>query len=151
MKETQVELTCTNNMAWQKANRTTRLLNGLIDHLFFYMISVILSALFDIALTYFEIKGLPENELTLWFGYAVLLPAYILYFTVLEYFTNGKTIAKFITATHVVNHKGAPIGLTQAVGRSICRLIPFEPLSYLFVTNGWHDSITRTMVVKDER
>jgi hypothetical protein len=33
--------------------------------------------------------------------------------------------------------------------RSLCRLIPFEPFSFLGSdARGWHDSITKTRVVR---
>ncbi len=61
----------------------------------------------------------------------------------------GRTIGKLLTGTRVVNEWGAPATLGQVVGRSFGRLIPFEAFSFLGKTGrGWHDSLSRTFVVK---
>jgi len=74
---------------------------------------------------------------------------YVLYFTGLEA-VFGKTIGKMITQTKVVDLQGRPISWTKALGRSLCRMIPFDAFS--FFNNfpvGWHDSIPGTRVVTD--
>lgn len=63
----------------------------------------------------------------------------------------GFTIGKLITNTRVVDEYGRPPGFMRALGRTLARFIPFEPLSLLFgdgeVRRGWHDSLARTYVV----
>ncbi|TWU59296.1 RDD family protein [Rubripirellula tenax] len=61
----------------------------------------------------------------------------------------GATIGKLITGTRVVNATGGKAGIGQILGRSLARLIPFEPFSFLFgdKTTGWHDSLSGTRVV----
>lgn len=64
----------------------------------------------------------------------------------------GRTIAKFITGTKVVTTTGAKPTFGQIVGRTFCRMIPFEPFSFLFGGSnpvGWHDNLSNTRVVKD--
>lgn len=72
----------------------------------------------------------------------------VLYFTVFESY-NGKTIGKMITGTRVLNIDFTKPSAETILKRSLCRIIPFEPFSYLGSTNGWHDSIMETTVVFD--
>ncbi|TXH77424.1 MAG: RDD family protein [Lysobacteraceae bacterium] len=63
----------------------------------------------------------------------------------------GATIGKFLTGTRVVDERGGKPTLGQVVARSFARLIPFEPLSVLFMDEdkrGWHDSLAATYVVR---
>ena len=72
------------------------------------------------------------------------------YFALSELVLRGATIGKLITGTRVVRADGSPPSFGQIVGRSLTRLIPFEPLSFLFgdKTTGWHDSLSGTRVVR---
>ena len=64
----------------------------------------------------------------------------------------GATVGKWVTGTRVVDERGGRPTFGQIVGRTVCRLIPFEPFSLLFATDGkvrgWHDRIPRTCVVR---
>lgn len=78
---------------------------------------------------------------------AVGLMTLFLYYGVLEG-TTGRTIGKLITGTIVVNREGQRISWGQAMGRTACRMIPFEVFSFLGSRAiGWHDSIPGTYVV----
>lgn len=74
----------------------------------------------------------------------------LVYLAVLIIFENafGKSPGKFLTRTHVVTEDGSRPSFMNIVGRNLCRLIPFEPLSFLFNAN-WHDRISKTRVVMD--
>lgn len=79
---------------------------------------------------------------------AVLLcvPGYYIGF---EYLL-GKTPAKFLTKTKVVDMNGQKPTIGAIVGRSFARMIPFEPFSFLGSRPvGWHDSLSGTRVVED--
>lgn len=73
------------------------------------------------------------------------------YYTVMEGAFNGKTIGKFILRTKAVCEDGSPLTWEKAALRSLCRLIPFEPFSFLASTRGWHDSLSKTYVVNDRK
>ncbi|MEM9887225.1 MAG: RDD family protein [Bacteroidota bacterium] len=63
----------------------------------------------------------------------------------------GKTPAKFLTRTKVVTQDGERPTFLTIMGRTLCRFIPFEQFSFLGSRAvGWHDSISRTRVVRDE-
>ena len=58
----------------------------------------------------------------------------------------ARTPGKFVFGTIVVNEQGGKPSIGQVVGRTFCRLIPFEAFSCLG-DRGWHDSIPKTVVV----
>ena len=81
--------------------------------------------------------------------YALLI--YILYFSVFETITGGKTIGKYFTRTRAVNKDGTRISGGKALGRAVVRSIPFEPLSAPVYAPPypWHDRWTGTIVVDE--
>ncbi|UNY99572.1 RDD family protein [Zhouia spongiae] len=71
----------------------------------------------------------------------------VLYF-LSELLLKGRTIAKFITRTVVVDEQGKTPDALAILGRSFSRMIPFDAFSYLGATGrGWHDSLSKTYVV----
>ena len=84
-------------------------------------------------------------------AYVVILTWSISLNAMLETFTGGKTIGKFITRTRAVNEDGTRITARTAILRSLSRLVPFEAFSALGTPSyPWHDRWTKTYVV-DER
>jgi uncharacterized RDD family membrane protein YckC len=71
----------------------------------------------------------------------------ILYYTIYEGVTKGRTFGKMVTGTIVIKEDGSPLTFKDALLRSLCRLIPFEALS-AFGYRPWHDRFTKTAVVK---
>ena len=71
----------------------------------------------------------------------------LIYFSVLEAST-GRTIAKYITKTKVVNEKGEKPDFGTALVRSLARFIPFEAFSFLGSGTGWHDKFSNTRVIE---
>ena len=81
-------------------------------------------------------------------GFLIGIPILVAYYFVLEA-TTSRTLGKLITGTKVVNQDGGTPTLGQIVGRTLCRLIPFEAFSFFGTPpRGWHDSIPKTFVVK---
>ncbi len=60
-----------------------------------------------------------------------------------------KTPAKYLTQTSVVSLSGEALKFEDIFTRTFSRKIPFNPLSF-FGTMGWHDSISKTMVVQEK-
>lgn len=76
---------------------------------------------------------------------------FLLYYFVQEAFF-GRTIGKLITGTVVVNATGGRPSVGQALGRTLARVIPFEPFSALGKPpHPWHDSLSKTRVVRVTR
>lgn len=70
----------------------------------------------------------------------------ILYYALFEGLA-GQTLGKFVTGTKVLNEKDEKPSFLNILGRTFCRLIPFEAFSFLGSGYGWHDSISSTKVV----
>lgn len=72
----------------------------------------------------------------------------MLYYLVFESLF-GRTLGKIITGCVVVNENGLKPSFTVVFVRTLCRLIPFEALSFLTESEKfWHDSISKTYVVE---
>lgn len=72
---------------------------------------------------------------------------YVLYYLTFEA-AFGWTFAKLITKTRVVDASGAKPKFIKVLGRSLARIVPFEPFSFLGENPvGWHDKWSGTRVV----
>lgn len=78
--------------------------------------------------------------------YTISFTLVLIYYNVLEILF-ARTVGKFITQTIVVDEHGEKPHHETILIRSLCRLIPFNPFSVLFLGRGWHDSISKTYVV----
>ncbi len=73
-----------------------------------------------------------------------------LYYFLCEVIT-GQTLGKKLTKTRVVNNEGRRASKLRIFLRSILRLIPLDPLSYLYGTEyGIHDVLSSTRILKGE-
>lgn len=71
----------------------------------------------------------------------------LFYYNFFEIFF-ARTIGKFITNTIVVDENGEKPHHDTILIRSLCRLIPFEMISFIGIpARGWHDSLSKTFVV----
>ena len=112
-----------------------RLYNFLIDSILFYIIILVISILLK---EYVERQNLK---------YLMIL-FYYLYYFILE-LTIGQTIGKIITKTRVVTvDNNEKPSFTKIFVRTISRLIPIDLISYLFSSNGIHDSLSKTELKK---
>jgi uncharacterized RDD family membrane protein YckC len=59
----------------------------------------------------------------------------------------ARTPGKLVFGTKVVSEAGEKPTPRQVLGRSLCRFIPFDALSFLLDERGWHDKIPGTYVV----
>ncbi|MEO5777661.1 MAG: RDD family protein [Flavobacterium sp.] len=134
------------------ASNGQRFLNVVIDYvmrlIIFGIIGFIaglLSVLFDAPgiVTFFAEMG-KLQEFTL--GIFLIL----IYYNVFEAFFST-TVGKLITKTIVVDENGDKPTSHAILLRTICRLIPFDALSFFgSPCRGWHDSLAKTYVVKKE-
>ncbi len=126
------------------ASNGVRFLNYLIDTILWYLLAVVIM----LAIVFFS--GNEELLDDKFFGYLITFVAMFSYYTFLEALT-GQSIGKMITRTRVINQSGNKPELMQVAGRSLARVIPFDALSFLFASEGWHDSLSGTRVVKTEQ
>ena len=79
--------------------------------------------------------------------YTVATCISLLYYNIFEIFS-ARTVGKFITQTIVVDEYGEKPNHETILIRSLCRLIPFEMLSFITMpARGWHDTLSKTFVV----
>ncbi|MCX8526069.1 RDD family protein [Chryseobacterium formosus] len=71
---------------------------------------------------------------------------YLLYIFLMEYFTKGRTVGKYITGTKVMSLDGSNPTFQEYLIRTVSRVVPFDALSF-FGENGWHDTWSDTRVV----
>jgi len=81
----------------------------------------------------------------------VFIFIFLSYYILFEWFTNGKTIGKYLTKTRAIKDNGSSIEFKESFMRSLIRIAPFEPIICLFTDYGygWHDRWTNTIVVPD--
>ena len=121
------------------ASMGKRFLNSLIDTIAYYAIVFVMGMVAVLS----SHNLLIQENLTI---FALILM--FLYFVVFESLF-GKTLGKLITKTKVVMEDGSKPSFTRIMGRSLCRFIPFDGLSYLGGSIGWHDKFSKTRVVND--
>jgi uncharacterized RDD family membrane protein YckC len=129
------------------ASQPKRYLNFLIDLLLQLVILYFLTFIYIIIL-----HKIPQINFISFIYYSVLdFVILILYYTLSEGLW-GKSPAKFITHTKVIRENGQSLTFYITLLRTLCRCIPFDALSFLFFKNpkGWHDSLSKTIVI-DER
>ena len=122
-----------------EVSKTKRFLNYLIDIVAFYAFALILGIVLGLTGS----EGILEevNETVL--GLLIMIAYYWGFESVF-----GQTVGKMITGSMVVTEDGEPITPLHALKRTLCRLIPFEAFSFLGSGPGWHDTISKTRVVK---
>jgi uncharacterized RDD family membrane protein YckC len=119
-----------------------RFANYLIDAVIVYIL-MFLAGMGYVILTGSADIGKLESYL---YGILVMIG----YYTIMESIF-GKTIGKMVTGTRVVHEDFSKPSVSKIFARSLCRLIPFEPLSCLGDRpTGWHDTIPDLWVI-DER
>lgn len=134
-----------------RATKWQRLANFIIDRIIFTSSFFIIGSLGVIIDTILGIQYFTElfsNFAGINKALDILITAilYFLYTFLLEYFTKGRTIGKYITGTKVMTTDGQVPTAYEFFIRNISRLVPFDILSFLG-ENGWHDSWSDTRVI----
>ena len=120
-----------------------RFLNAFIDNIAVYALAFCIGVIGVLAGGE-SFENMLDQIPDLIFGMGLML----LYYVPLESLT-GRTLGKLITGTMVVNEAGKRPTFVQAIGRTLCRFIPFDALTFLGrYPRGWHDKFSRTYVVK---
>ena len=141
----------TNQFVFKNASKGKRFANLLLDLLFSIIFNFIISfaiAVIFMALSWsipsFLIEGSKLTDYL--FGFVINM----IYYCGLEA-TTGRTIAKYITKTKVVNEKGEIPDFKSILIRTLCRYIPFEPFTFLGSdSSGLHDRVSNTRVIDAE-
>jgi uncharacterized RDD family membrane protein YckC len=131
------------------ASKSQRFLNFIIDVLIVYIIEITIATTIiiigDLTNSYVAlnwVKSLSPME-SFFFGLIILF----LYYGLTEMYFS-RTFGKYFTKTLVVKHDGSKPNMKSIIIRTISRLIPLEPFSFLTAVRGWHDALSVTYVVK---
>jgi uncharacterized RDD family membrane protein YckC len=131
------------------ASNGTRFINYILDAIFYVIIIFCISfvvamfaALLGLSDLLFWLQNISDLQSNLIAGFIMFI-----YYSLTEGIF-GRSFAKFITGTVVVDEYGEKPTFNDIFKRTLCRLIPFEPFSFLGSSGrGWHDSISDTYVV----
>ena len=130
-----------------KESKLKRLVNFMIDSVIIGILGLLVFYIMSyIFLKYKLTSRLGEGKL-------ISIDMFLIIIAFLYYFISesvlGKTIGKYITRTKVVNVKGELPSVISIFLRTILRLIPLDPISYLFNSVGWHDKFSSTYLVSN--
>jgi len=131
-----------------------RFLNYIIDVIAFYAISFLVGILFAAVIAtglnnYNDSVAANARYMQLYLLLTWIL-ILVAYYTLFEFFAKGRTVGKMVTGTVAVREDGSNLTFMDAFLRTLCRFIPFEPFS-AFGYRPWHDTLTRTMVIKKRK
>ena len=122
--------------------------NSLVSFVFWIFIGIILTLSLgeEVAVSILEADSVPSFLLQVVLSSLMSLA----FFTIVEYYSKGKSLGKLITKTRAVQRSGERMTFDHVIKRSACRLIPFDAFSYLGeLKSGWHDSIPGTKVIDE--
>jgi uncharacterized RDD family membrane protein YckC len=128
--------------------RTVNSISGLKRFLHFFIDSVIILVVLYILNLSFEF----EFTKRYFFSTIYIIPSlhylilYFLYFFILEFYFQT-TIGKTLTNSLVIDIYGNKPTLKTSLLRSLIRLIPWDPYTFIYEDRGWHDKWTDTYVV----
>ena len=114
-----------------------------------YIIDSIVIALIIMIIIFGSLFLLRTNFESAYFLVLIMLFLSILFYYAFMEYKYQKTVSKFITKTKVVTSNGEKPNLNDIIIRTLCRLIPFDRISFLFTKNGFHDKLSNTKVIND--
>jgi uncharacterized RDD family membrane protein YckC len=123
------------------ASTGQRFLNFIIDTIFYYLLAFASGIIIGLLEMWYILEG---------FGGTVFSIGLMVFYYLFTEAIWGRSLAKLITRTKVISQNNEKITFGQALGRSLVRLVPFEPFSFLGgngTPRGWHDSWSKTKVV----
>lgn len=136
---------------YTEASTGQRFINYLVDYLVMYfgiafgtsylLLQILLATSPEAAYNLFS----ESNVLA---SYVIAIVNHLLYYTFCEKVFRGHTLGKLVTSTRVIREDGEELTFKDAFLRSLSRLVPFEALSIWFGNGMWHDTWTKTKVIK---
>lgn len=136
-------------VAKYKSDQGTRFVHFLVDTVFYHIIIFAISFSVGIMILIinpestilYDIEEIPPILDQLVTAIAVALASFGM-----ETLTKGRSPGKYITGTQVVRIDGNHPDIRDYFIRNMCRLIPFDTLSFLG-KKGFHDNLSKTRVV----
>jgi uncharacterized RDD family membrane protein YckC len=133
------------------ASKGQRFLNFIIDFVVQVILYVCLGILFILIASSLGFENITDSmdNTNRFEDYLLSAIITIVYYIPIETHLS-RTAGKFITGTIVVLKDGSKPDMGTIVKRTIYRLIPFDVLTFLGSGSGWHDSMSKTYVVKKQ-
>ncbi len=125
----------------KKVSSWIRLANYAIDFTASFVLFIILGLIIG------QFYNIENEYISHYVIYALLVITNLSYYIFMEY-KYQRTLGKFITKTIVLTKDGKKTKFSDILARTFCRLIPFDWLSYFFTSNGFHDRLSNTTVIK---
>jgi len=139
---------------YTQASQGQRFLNWLIDNLLMrfglsYLTGTVVGLMLAKLAPDYAMRIVYSNDRTdlLWIGLIIVIFNYLVYYTFCEKVFKGYTLGKLITGTRAIRDDGQELTFKDAFLRTLSRIVPFEVFSG-FADKPWHDSWTKTTVVK---
>lgn len=123
------------------ASATRRFWTFVVDQIAIWIGLLALQIAYGVAYGIYALEALDGIK---WWG--ICMAFYVIYYVSFEVIS-GRTLGKFVTGTRVVTTKGQALSIPTAFVRTLCRFLPFEPMSFSLGETWWHDSLSRTQVV----
>lgn len=131
----------TGRMPGDIASAARRFWTYVVDLIVIWIGLITLQIMYGIA---FGIAALEALNGPKWWGICIVF--YFIYYVTFEV-VSGRTLGKLLTGTRVVTTNGLALSIPTAIVRTLCRFLPFEPMSFSLGETWWHDSLSRTRVV----
>ncbi|KAB1230305.1 RDD family protein [Chryseobacterium viscerum] len=134
-----------------RSQKWARFANLLIDRLvivlIFLVYGFISSIIYELTGNYFFVNiAYKMSEVDRLTDILITSTVYFIYTLLIEYFTKGRSIGKYITGSKVICIDGTEPTFNDYLIRNISRIVPFDVLSFLG-ENGWHDKWSETRVI----
>lgn len=134
-----------------RAQKGIRLANLIVDRaiitIIFFAFGVIAALIYNLTNNDFLLKIVYKmSEINRFLDILITSFIYFMYTFLIEYFTKGRSIAKYITGSKVICIDGTEPTFNDYLIRNISRIVPFDALSFLG-ENGWHDKWSETRVI----
>lgn len=135
-----------------RAGSGKRLLNYIIDYLFFLIVAAAMMILLIIAFPNILDRWVNDDSAGLGFlDRLMTIFLYAVYMGTAEAVFKGKSMGKLITGTRAINLNGTNISTSTAFKRGLARAVPFCAFSALgSPCNPWQDRWTDTMVMDEK-
>ena len=135
----------TERISGELASATRRFWTFVVDQIAIWIGLLVLQIAYGVA---YGLDSLEALDGAKWWG--ICIAFYVLYYVTFEVIS-GRTPGKFLAGTRVVTTSGLALTIPTALVRTLCRLLPFEPMSFSLGEAWWHDSLSRTQVVRSRR
>lgn len=129
-------------MSGEIASATRRFWTYVVDLIVIWIGMITLQIAYGVAFGIDDLEALNSPK---WWG--ICIAFYFIYYVTFEV-ASGRTLGKVLTGTRVVTTNGLALSIPTAILRTLCRFLPFEPMSFSLGETWWHDSFSRTQVVR---